>query len=148
MSFISCRLINGQDFSELASIPFPGEVRTLMVYSNFLFVGGENTTEQTNFPGVGVGIVRSWNLANTADPAKDFRTSEGMPFAHLRAVTALEAACQQQQHYVITGSEDASIKMWLLQDQFVLHGSFDGHVRDVTCLRLIKDPASGAALNW
>jgi WD40 repeat protein len=148
------RLINGTDFTEMASIPFPGEVKCLIVYQNFLFVGGENSDEQAYAPGVGVGWVRIWNLANTAEAPKHLLTSELLPFTHTRTVTAIEAACtpgadpSQQQHYVITGSEDATIKMWLFQGgEFALHGSFDGHVRDVQCLRLIKDPATGAALN-
>ena len=76
----------------------------------------------------------------------DLKISEALPFAHTHAVTAIEGGTEQQsqQHYVVTGSEDSTIKMWLLVDnQFKLHGSFEGHVRSIHCLRLIKDPASG-----
>ena len=131
------------------AMPVPGEVHCMTVYQNYLFIGMEcEREEQPSAPGVPVGLVRAWDLQNPQTTLDLLVHPQTAPYTHTRAVTAIETGLDPtNQAFFVTGSEDATIRMWKFNNgTFQCQGAFEGHVRAVSSLQLIKDAAGVVAL--
>ena len=129
------RMWNALSWQLEQDVAMEGEVHALEVAAGFLVCGYEGPTP--TLPGVTVGLVRAWNLANPATPY-DFHISSEMPFAHLQRTYSVQLKIDTNPE-VYTGSHDGAIHCWgfdAAQNKFHLKQKLEGHVLGVTSLSL------------
>ena len=129
------RMWNALSWQLEQDVAMEGEVHALEVAAGFLVCGYEGPTP--TLPGVTVGLVRAWNLANPATPY-DFHISTEMPFAHLQRTYSVQLKIDASPE-VYTGSHDGAIHCWgfdAAQNKFHLKQKLEGHVLGVTSLSL------------
>lgn len=120
------------------------EVTNVEVYAGFLFCSFEGTC--VVLPGITVGMVHVWNLANPADPPLEFHLdSQFTPYAHSCGVSSLlvtsteEGSTDPSKMVLASGDKKGVIRLWKPpatadQKAFSVQQTFHGHVGEVTGL--------------
>lgn len=129
------RMWDAQTWSLTQDVQMEGEIHALEVDAGHLVCGYEGPT--ATIPGVNVGMVRAWNLANPAAPY-DFKMSEPQPFAHPQPVYCCKMKVDAAPE-VYTGGQEGAIHCWgfdAASGGFALKCKLEGHVRGVTSLAL------------
>jgi len=126
------RMWNAQSWTLEQDVQMEGEIHALTVEAGFLVCGYEGPTP--TIPGVNVGLVRAWNLANPNTPF-NFAMSDAMPFAHLQRVYAIKMLVGGATPEIYTGGHEGEIHCWGWDGAgFKLTHKLEGHVKGVTCL--------------
>lgn len=123
---------------EESNVAMEGKVHCMILEGSWLFCGFEAVCPL--IPGVTVGMIRAWNLAQPAAVPVEFKASDVEPFAHSQFVQTLVAGADPQGHALLfSGSEDGTIRVWNYRattNTFALAQTLYGHVRGVTSLKL------------
>jgi WD40 repeat protein len=126
-------------FSQVEEISLPGNVETIAIDDNFLFIAYSAIVP--NVTAVPVSHIRAYNLASQPPTMYDL-VSPGLPSAHALEIHALETVHvgDNVPPVLFSGSADTTIRMWQLNASKNQWDSrkFEGHSRGVTSLAWIK----------